>query len=125
MASGLLTGKFSSDSKFGKDDHRQFNRNGEAFDKGETFSGVNYSVGLQAMEEMKALFPGLENLAPIALQWILQFPEVSSIIPGASKLDHVVSNLSVYDQEQLTGDKFDAMNSIYQKYIKESVHQLW
>ena len=125
LASGLLTGKFSSDSKFGKDDHRQFNRNGEAFDKGETFSGVNYSVGLQAMEEMKALFPGLENLAPIALQWILQFPEVSCIIPGASKLDHVVSNLSVYDQEQLTRDKFDAMNSIYQKYIKESVHQLW
>ena len=89
LASGLLTGKFRPDTHFAPADHRNFNRNGEAFDKGETFSGLDYNVGLEAVEEIKKLFPDQENLAPVALRWILMFDEVSCIIPGASKPAHL------------------------------------
>ena len=125
LASGLLTGKFSANSQFEADDHRNFNRNGEAFDKGETFSGIGYDLGLQAVEELKALFPEVKNLAPVALQWILQFPEVSCIIPGASKADHIHSNLSVYSLPELSAEKIAAMNDIYNRLIKPEVHHLW
>jgi len=86
LASGLLTGKFSHNTVFNAGDHRQFNRDGAGFDKGETFSGIDYATGLKAVAELKTLFPNMENLAPIALKWILRFPEVSCIIPGASKV---------------------------------------
>jgi aryl-alcohol dehydrogenase-like predicted oxidoreductase len=125
LASGLLTGKFDAKTTFEADDHRNFNRNGEAFDKGETFSGIDYNLGLKAVQELKALFPEAENLAPYALQWILSFEDISCIIPGASKTSHVLSNLSVYDQPKLTAEKISAMNAIYEEYIKPSVHQLW
>lgn len=125
LASGLLTGKFDAKTTFDAQDHRNFNRNGDAFDKGETFSGIDYDLGLKAVEELKALFPETENLAPIALQWILNFNEISCIIPGASKESHVLSNLSVYDLPQLSPEKISAMNKIYEEYIKPSVHQLW
>lgn len=125
LASGLLTGKFNAKTVFDSQDHRNFNRNGDAFDKGETFSGVNYDLGLKAVAELKALFPESTNLAPIALQWILGFDEVSCIIPGASNENHVLSNLSVYDLPKLTYDKIAAMNEIYERYIKPEVHQLW
>ncbi len=125
LASGLLTGKFSPQTTFDAQDHRNFNREGAAFDKGETFSGINYELGLKAVEELKALFPDTPNLAPIALQWILSFNEVSCIIPGASSESHVLSNLSVYDMPKLTPEKIAAMNAIYDKYIKKEVHQLW
>jgi aryl-alcohol dehydrogenase-like predicted oxidoreductase len=125
LASGLLTGKFNPKTTFDAQDHRNFNRNGEAFDKGETFSGINYELGLKAVEELKALFPEVTNLAPIALQWILSFDEVSCIIPGASNESHVLSNLSVYDLPKLTYEKTTAMNEIYERYIKPEVHQLW
>ena len=125
LASGLLTGKFDSKTTFEAEDHRNFNRNGEAFDKGETFSGIDYDLGLKAVEELKALFPEAENLAPYALQWILSFEDISCIIPGASKTSHVLSNLSVYDLPKLTPEKIAAMNKIYDQYIKPSVHQLW
>jgi aryl-alcohol dehydrogenase-like predicted oxidoreductase len=125
LASGLLTGLFDSKTTFSAQDHRNFNRNGAAFDKGETFSGIDYDLGLKAVEELKALFPEATNLAPIALQWILSFKEISCIIPGASKASHVQSNLSVYDLPQLTPDKIAAMNEIYERYIKPQVHQLW
>ncbi|MFV8393649.1 aldo/keto reductase [Flavobacterium sp. LB2P6] len=125
LASGLLTGKFNAKTTFDIQDHRNFNRNGEAFDKGETFSGINYELGLKAVEELKALFPESTNLAPIALQWILRFDEVSCIIPGASNESHVLSNLSVYDLPKLTYEKIAAMNEIYDRYIKPEVHQLW
>ena len=125
LASGLLTGKFTKETTFGEEDHRNFNRNGEAFDKGETFSGIDYDRGLQAVEELKKLFPNEKNLAPIALQWILSFPEVSCVIPGASKLEHLQSNLSVTDRKPLTSSEAEAMNRIYEEYIKPSVHQLW
>nr|WP_314895563.1 aldo/keto reductase [uncultured Flavobacterium sp.] len=125
LASGLLTGKFNAKTTFDTQDHRNFNRKGEAFDKGETFSGINYELGLKAVEELKALFPEATNLAPIALQWILSFDEVSCIIPGASNESHVLSNLSVYDLPKLTYEKIAAMNEIYERYIKPEVHQLW
>jgi aryl-alcohol dehydrogenase-like predicted oxidoreductase len=110
---------------FEEKDHRHFNRNGEAFDKGETFSGIDYELGLKAVDELKSLFPGLTNLAPVALQWILSFNEVSCIIPGASKVDHVISNLAVYDLPALTSEQISAMNEIYTKYIRQEVHHLW
>ena len=125
LASGLLTGKFNAKTTFDTQDHRNFNRDGAAFDKGETFSGINYELGLKAVEELKALFPETTNLAPIALQWILGFDEVSCIIPGASNQSHVLSNLSVYDLPKLTYEKTAAMNDIYERYIKSEVHQLW
>ncbi len=125
LASGLLTGKFDKNTSFNEGDHRNFNREGEAFDKGETFSGIDYDLGLKAVEELKKLFPETTNLAPVALQWILQFPEVSCIIPGVSKPEHLASNLSVFDREQLSSEKIKTMNEIYDKYIKEEVHHRW
>jgi aryl-alcohol dehydrogenase-like predicted oxidoreductase len=125
LASGLLTGKFSKKSIFDSKDHRFFNREGAAFDKGETFSGINYELGLIAVNELKKLFPEVQNLAPIALQWILSFPEVSCIIPGASTESHVLSNLSTLELPALTPEKIAAMNAIYEHYIKKEVHHLW
>lgn len=125
LASGLLTGKFSKDSTFGAEDHRHFNRDGAGFDKGETFSGVDYGLGLAAMKRLKVLFPGETNLAPRALQWILRFPEVSCIIPGASKAEHLRSNLSAPAAAPLTETQIEGMNATYKEMIKEEVHQLW
>lgn len=125
LASGLLTGKFSEKTHFDKDDHRNFNRDGEAFDKGETFAGVDYQTGLNAVRDLKKIFPNDVNLAQVALQWILQFEEVSCIIPGASKPEQVESNLSLYDAPPLTAYQKEEMQRIYEKYIKPQVHQRW
>jgi aryl-alcohol dehydrogenase-like predicted oxidoreductase len=125
LASGLLTGLFNSNTVFDEGDHRNFNRNGESFDKGETFSGIDYELGLKAVSELKLLFPDNENLAPVALKWILNFDQVSCIIPGASKTEHVLSNLSVYEIPDFSTDKIISMNNIYNKYIKNEVNNLW
>lgn len=125
LASGLLTGLYHKDTTFAEGDHRFFNREGAAFDRGETFSGVPYELGLAAVNELKALFPGAENLAPIALQWILQFQAVSCIIPGASRLSHVHSNLSTFDRPNLSTNQVAAMNKIYDQHIKAAVHHQW
>ena len=125
LASGLLTGKYSKNTTFAAGDHRQFNRNGEAFDKGETFSGIDYATGLKAVEELKGLFPNRDNLAPIALKWILRHPEVSCIIPGASKVEQVHSNLSTFEVPNFTFSQLTGMQAIYEKYIKPQVHHLW
>jgi aryl-alcohol dehydrogenase-like predicted oxidoreductase len=125
LASGLLTGKFDQNSSFDKEDHRNFNRNGEAFDKGETFSGIDFETGLQAVDQLKGIFPQVENLAPVALQWILQHPEVSTIIPGASMVEHLMSNLSLYERPDLTSEEIEKMNAVYTEKIKPLVHQKW
>jgi len=125
LASGLLTGKFSRATTFGEGDHRTFNRQGEAFDKGETFSGVDYERGLEALEEMKKLFPGRENLAPVALKWVLMFPEVSCVIPGASRPAQLHSNLKALDEKPLTREQMEGVTAIYDRYIREQVHHLW
>ncbi len=125
LASGLLTGLYNSRTVFNSGDHRNFNRQGEAFDRGETFSGINYELGLKAVDALKSLFPDTKNLAPHALQWILNFKEVSTIIPGASKVDQVYSNLSVYDLPALSPGQILAMNNIYNQYIRQEVQNLW
>jgi len=117
LASGLLTGKFSPSTTFGKDDHRTFNRNGEAFDKGETFSGIDYAKGLAAVEEIKKLFPINTNLAAVALKWILMFPEVSCVIPGASSPDQILSNNLATELPDLTSEQMDNIKQVYEQHI--------
>ena len=125
LASGLLTGKYSAQTTFAPDDHRNFNRDGVAFDKGETFSGVDYNTGLAAVEELKAIFPGQPNLAPLALRWILMFPEVSCIIPGASRPEQLESNLQAEQLPALTAEQVAAVRSVYDRLIRPQVHQIW
>ena len=125
LASGLLTGQYQKNTKFEKGDHRFFNRDGAGFDKGETFSGVDYETGLAAVEALKELFPMHKNLAPIALKWILRFPEVSCIIPGASKVAQVNSNLEALKLPNFTFSQLRGMQDIYEKYIEKSVYHLW
>ncbi len=125
LASGLLTGTYKKDTKFERADHRFFNRNGMMFDKGETFSGIDYETGLKAVAKLKKLFQGKKNLAPIALRWILMHEEVSCVIPGASKDEHVVSNLLAEDLPALTEYEMYQVQEIYKDDIKPLVHQLW
>ncbi|GAA4280329.1 aldo/keto reductase [Gaetbulibacter aestuarii] len=125
LASGLLTGKFTKSTTFDKDDHRNFNRDGAAFDKGETFSGIDYNLGLEAVDALKDLFGPNKNLVHKALQWILTFKEVSCVIPGASSTEQVISNLKTLEAKPLSAEEVLHVNAIYHKYIKKSVHQLW
>jgi aryl-alcohol dehydrogenase-like predicted oxidoreductase len=125
LASGLLTGKYNSNTKFGKDDHRTFNRHGEAFDKGETFSGVDYETGLKAVEELKALFGEDIPLTAWAIKWILMSPQISTVIPGASNIDQVLSNVKASEILPISPYKMEVVKDIYEKYIKKEVHGLW
>ena len=125
LASGLLTGHYTRDTVFGPEDHRTFNRDGAAFDKGETFSGVPYVAGLDAVEELKGLFPGVDNLAPSALRWILDHPEVSTVIPGASKQAHLESNLSAAGLPPLSAGQMSGIRDIYDRRVRSLVHHLW
>lgn len=124
LASGLLTGKFTRDTIFLPDDHRTFNRNGEAFDKGETFAGIDFNTGLDAVDELKKVFNN-ENLAQAALRWILSFDEVSTVIPGASGIDQLKSNVKASDAGDLIDEQKKAVNDIYNQKIKGYVHHLW
>ena len=125
LASGLLSGKMTRQTTFGPNDHRTFNRNGKAFDKGETFSGVDFDTGLDAVEKLQALFPGGSSLAAWALRWILMFDEVSCVIPGASKLWHVESNVAAGTLPPLSDEQMAGVREVYETYIKEQVHHLW
>ncbi|HGF7276475.1 TPA: aldo/keto reductase [Enterococcus faecium] len=124
LASGLLTGKYTKDTTFGKEDHRSFNRNGEAFDKGETFSGVDYDLGLKAVQELKALFQ-TENLIPYALKWILMHEAVTTVIPGASNNRQVISNVAAAEIPDLTPAQMKGVEKIYDQYIRAQVHGNW
>ncbi len=125
LASGLLTGKLTAESRFEHDDHRNFNRHGEAFDVGETFSGVPYEVGLQAVEELKSLVPAGASLAQLALRWILMFDGVSTIIPGGRTSRQVEDNSGASALPALTDLQLRSVRSIYDRYIRPSVHQRW
>lgn len=125
LASGLLSGKFRKDTKFEKLDHRHFNRNGMMFDKGETFAGIPYDVGLKAVGRLKKAFPGQKNLAPVALRWILMHEEVSCVIPGASRPEQVTSNLLADAIPDLTEYESYRVDEIYREDIKPLVHHLW
>lgn len=124
LASGMLTGKFKKDTVFSEGDHRFFNREGQVFDKGETFSGVPYEVGLEAVEELKNIFPE-ERLAEYALRWILMNDYVSCVIPGISRASQIENNIKTSDLPPLTDDQMEYVDKIYQKYIKNYVHNLW
>lgn len=124
LASGLLTGKYNKATTFEPGDHRQDNRAGELFDKGETFSGVDFETGLLAVEKLKQLFPASE-MAQIALKWILMFDEVSCIIPGASKMEQIISNIKASSMENLSSSEMTAIKQIYDEHIKGLVHHLW
>ncbi len=125
LASGLLTGKFDKTTSFNPGDHRNFNRNGTSFDQGETFSGIDYETGLDAVNDLKKLFPDDFNLAPVALKWILMFDEVSCVIPGASRPEQVGSNLQALNIPDLNNKQLKSIESIYAKKIKQQVHQRW
>ena len=125
LASGLLTGKLSAASQFADDDHRKFNREGEAFDKGETFSGVPYSVGLAAVEELRALVPAGSPLAQLALRWTLMFDAVTCAIPGAKTPAQARSNAAAADLPPLDRKTMDSVRDIYARHIREHVHAAW
>ena len=124
LASGLLTGKYTVDTKFGPDDHRSYNRNGEVFDKGETFSGVDYGTGLKVAQMLKEELHS-EDLAATALRWILMFPQVGVIIPGASCPEQIAQNVKASTLPPLTDDQMKIVADIYDRYIRPSVHHLW
>ncbi|AFG37454.1 aldo/keto reductase [Spirochaeta africana] len=125
LASGLLTGKFSRDTRFAPDDHRNFNRNGEAFDKGETFSGVDYETGIAAAEALKAGLPGTHPLSAWALKWLLMQEGVSTVIPGASSPEQLQANVAAASLPDLTPDQLALVRQVYERYIKPEVHGLW
>jgi aryl-alcohol dehydrogenase-like predicted oxidoreductase len=125
LASGLLAGKMTPQTTFAADDHRSYNREGEAFDRGETFSGVDFELGLKGVAELKDLFPKDESLALWALRWVLMFDEVSCAIPGASRGKHVEGNARASDLPQQTEKQMSAVKRIYEEYVKDSVHQRW
>lgn len=124
LASGLLTGKYTKKTTFGPHDHRTFNRHGESFDKGETFSGVPYDVGLEAVEELKKVFPK-DELPLYALRYILMYDGVSTVIPGASKPEQIIENIKAAELPPLTKHQTDEVERIYNTYIKPHVHHLW
>ena len=125
LASGLLTGLYDESTSFGTNDHRFFNREGAGFDKGETFSGIPYEKGLEAVRELKKLFPGYKNLAPVALRWILHASQVSTVIPGASREDQIHSNLEALKVPEISSEHLRSIDEIYDRLIKKEVHHLW
>lgn len=125
LASGLLTGKMSRSTTFSGDDHRNYNRHGESFDMGETFSGVDYETGLQAVEEIRELVPPGATMAQFALRWILMFDAVSCAIPGAKRPSQVEDNVHAADLPPLTDAQMQAVERIYNESIRPLVHQRW
>ncbi|MBZ9758217.1 aldo/keto reductase [Mesorhizobium sp. ESP6-5] len=125
LASGLLSGKFKADTKFETTDHRLFNRSGEAFDVGETFSGVPYEVGLAAVERIRPLVSGDTTMAKFALRWILMFDAVSVVIPGARNATQARSNAEAADLPPLSDELMSKIRDVYDQDIKPHVHQRW
>lgn len=125
LASGLLSGKFTHASTFAPDDHRAFNRHGEAFDRGETFSGLDYEAGLQAVEALRPLAPRNWRMAQLALRWILMFPAVTCAIPGAKRPAQVEENLKAASLPPLSEATMAAIRDLYNKYARPHVHHYW
>ena len=125
LSSGMLSGKFTRESHFSADDHRAFNRHGEAFDKGETFSGVDFEQGLAAVEELRALLPEGVSLARLALRWILMNEGVSCAIPGGRTPAQVDENVSAADLAALPAPLMAALAEVYQRRVAPQVHGLW
>jgi aryl-alcohol dehydrogenase-like predicted oxidoreductase len=125
LASGLLTGKITAQTQFPKEDHRNYNRNGEAFDKGETFSGVDLDQGLNAVSELKKLTPPELTMAQFALRWILMFDAITCAIPGAKTPQQVNDNVKAATAPALNSQTMDGVQSIYDRLIRSEVHAKW
>lgn len=125
LASGLLTGRMTRSTRFSSDDHRSFNRKGQAFDRGETFAGVDYAGGLQAVEEIKEIKPVGMSMSQFALRWILMSDAISCVIPGAKKPEQVEENCRAADTPRLSRKVMRQVREIYETHVRESVHQRW
>lgn len=125
LASGLLSGKMSRDREFPEDDHRNFNRDGEAFDRGETFAGLDFETGLDAAEELKELVPEDHTLAQLALRWILDHPTVSCAIPGGKRPSQVEDNVAAADMQPLSEESRERIKEVYDNRLRPQVHQYW
>ena len=125
LASGLLSGKMTADRAFAEDDHRNFNREGEAFDRGETFSGVDFEAGLGAAEELKELVPEGHTLAQFALRWILMHHAVSCAIPGGKNPSQVEDNVAAAEMPPLSEETMEHVKEIYDRSVRPEVHHLW
>ena len=125
LASGLLSGKFTTQTTFGEDDHRNFNRHGEAFDQGETFSGVDYATALAAVERLRPLVPEGATMAGFALRWILDQDGVSTVIPGARNADQVRGNVAAAHLPPLDARTHSRVREIYDELIRPQVHRRW
>lgn len=125
LASGLLSGKFTTTTHFAHNDHRTYNRHGEAFDQGETFSGVEYETGLQAVEELRQLVPEGATLAQLALRWILMFPEVTTAIPGSKTPAQAEQNVQATLVPMLDPTTMSRVQEIYDRLIRQQVHHRW
>ena len=125
LSSGLLSGKFTRTSTFEPDDHRAFNRQGEAFDRGETFSGLDFEIGLQAVEALRPLVPRGWTMTQMALRWILTFPAVTCAIPGAKRPEQVEENVKACDLPPLSDAAMTDIREIYQQHALPHVHHYW
>ena len=125
LASGLLTGKMTRASQFAPDDHRTFNRHGESFDRGETFSGLDFETGLQAVEALRPVVPSGQTLAQLALRWILMFPAVSCAIPGAKRPMQAEENILAASLPPLSDKTMEAIKATYDRYVRPQVHHYW
>jgi len=125
LASGLLSGKYTRDTTFSADDHRQFNRHGEVFDVGETFAGVPFEVGLDAVEELRPLVPEGATLAQLALRWILMHDAVSTVIPGARNAEQTQGNAAAAEVAALSDETMERIAAVYDARIAPYVHQRW
>jgi aryl-alcohol dehydrogenase-like predicted oxidoreductase len=125
LSSGMLAGKMTRSSTFSADDHRQFNRHGESFDRGETFSGVNYDLGLDVVEELRLLVPQGWSMAEFALRWILMFDAVTCTIPGAKRPSQVEDNCRAADLPPISSETMAQMRALYEQRIRPQVHHFW
>jgi aryl-alcohol dehydrogenase-like predicted oxidoreductase len=125
LASGMLTGKFTRETAFASDDHRQFNRHGEAFDRGETFSGVDYEIGLQVVEALQRFVPEGATIAQTALRWILMFDAVTCAIPGAKRPSQVEENLKAATMAPLSDETMKKISLLYDNLLRPLVHHYW
>lgn len=125
LASGLLTGKFDRSSTFEESDHRAFNRHGEAFDVGETFAGVDFETGLEAVERLQALVPSSATMAQFALRWVLMHDAVSTVIPGAKRPGQVRDNVAASDVPALSDEVMAAAREVYDELVAPQVHHRW
>jgi aryl-alcohol dehydrogenase-like predicted oxidoreductase len=125
LASGLLSGKMTRQTTFSADDHRNYNRYGESFDVGETFSGVDFGTGLEAVEQIRPLVPEGMTMAQFALRWILMFDAITTAIPGAKNIQQAGDNAKASQFPPLNDETMIQLQGIYDRYVREQVHQRW